>query len=64
MIYTTIIIWDTFCYISFKTLYFIIKTGSAQTTENNAVRIFLRTIIWGNNWTIVDNTGPNDTDKI
>ena len=23
----------------------IIKTGSAQTTENNAVRIFLRTII-------------------
>ena len=25
--------------------YQIIKTGNAQTTENNAVRIFLRTII-------------------
>ena len=28
-----------------STLRDIIKTGSAQTTENNAVRIFLRTII-------------------
>ena len=57
MIYTTIIIWDTFCYISFKTLYFIIKTGSAQTTENNAVRIFLRTIIFRYSPEICESSG-------
>ena len=43
---------------------FIIKTESAQTTQNNAVCIFLRTFIRGNKWTIVANRETNDTDKI
>ena len=32
----------------------IIKTGSAQTTQNNAVRIFLRAFIWGNKGSVKD----------
>ena len=42
----------------------IIKTGSVQTTQNNAVRISLGTFIWGNKWMIADNREPNDTHKI
>ena len=42
----------------------IIKTGSAQTTQNNAVCIFLRTFNRGNKWTVADIRETNDTDKI